>query len=78
MHKSDLKYQSSQHDAQALRQKAEELVSNTEFVSKENLADMSPALVLKMLHELQVHQVELERRTQADAITAFGHEGALF
>ena len=50
--------------AQALRQKAEMLVSGNEVLSKESLANMSPTLVLKKLHELQVHQIELEMQNE--------------
>ena len=50
--------------AQALRQKAEMLVSGKEVLSKESFANMSPTLVLKKLHELQVHQIELEMQNE--------------
>jgi PAS domain S-box-containing protein len=49
---------------QALRQEAETLVSGKVIMSKENLAAMPPVLVLKMLHELQVHQIELEMQNE--------------
>ena len=49
---------------QVLRQQAESVVSGKEILSKESLAAMSPTLVLKMLHELQVHQIELEMQNE--------------
>ena len=51
-------------DKLILRQQAEKLLNSKEILSKESLADMSPTLVLKMLHELQVHQVELEMQNE--------------
>lgn len=64
MHKTDLNNPSAQSATQALRQKAETLVSGKQVLSKESLADMSPTLVLKKLHELQVHQIELEMQNE--------------
>ena len=49
---------------QVLRQQAESVVSGKEILSKESLAAMSPTLVLKMLHELQVHRIELEMQNE--------------
>ena len=49
---------------QALRKQAETLLSSNEVLSQEKLAAMSPVLVLKMLHELQVHQIELEMQNE--------------
>lgn len=43
-----------------LRQQAEEIISGRVAVSTENLKALSPAVVLKLMHELQVHQIELE------------------
>lgn len=49
---------------QVLRQQAESVVSGKAVLSKESLAEMPPTLVLKMLHELQVHQIELEMQNE--------------
>lgn len=64
MDKTSLETASDLTAKQALRQKAETLVSGKVALSKESLATMSPTLVLKMLHELQVHQVELELQNE--------------
>ena len=47
-----------------LRKLAETLVNGSEGMSKETLANLPPTLVLKMLHELKVHEVELEMQNE--------------
>jgi PAS domain S-box-containing protein len=53
---------SSPSARQALRKQAEMLVQ--EKISLENTDNLSPAEVKQMLHELQVHQVELEMQNE--------------
>jgi len=43
-----------------LRKQAEEIARGKEALSPENLEEMSPAETREMLHELRVHQIELE------------------
>ena len=64
MQKTPLENPPALSAAEALRQKAEMLVSGKEALSKESLADMPPTLMLKKLHELQVHQIELEMQNE--------------
>jgi PAS domain S-box-containing protein len=47
-----------------LRQMAEKLVNGDERLSEATLAAMPPTLVLKMLHDLQVHEIELEMQNE--------------
>lgn len=47
-----------------LRKLAETLVNGSEGMSKETLANLPLTLVLKMLHELKVHEVELEMQNE--------------
>jgi PAS domain S-box-containing protein len=47
-----------------LRQMAEKLVNGEERLSEATLAAMPPTLVLKMLHDLQVHEIELEMQNE--------------
>ncbi len=59
-------------DAAGLRQRAEEIARKKTSDLPENLADLSPAETRRALHELRVHQIELEmqneelRRAQAE------------
>lgn len=65
MNKNALQTESALSEAQDLRHQAEVIVSGKEVLSIESLADMSPTLVLNKLHELQVHQIELEMQNEA-------------
>jgi PAS domain S-box-containing protein len=47
-----------------LRRQAEEIISGEVAISTANLKALSPAVVLKLMHELQVHQVELELQNE--------------
>jgi PAS domain S-box-containing protein len=47
-----------------LRQQAEDIVSGQVAVATANLKALSPAVVLKLIHELQVHQIELEMQNE--------------
>ena len=47
-----------------LRQQAEDIVSGQVAVATTNLKALSPAVVLKLMHELQVHQIELEMQNE--------------
>jgi len=47
-----------------LRQQAEDIVSGQVAVATANLKALSPAVVLKLVHELQVHQIELEMQNE--------------
>ena len=55
-----------------LRQRAEAMLHEKSAQSPENLAALSPEVAQRMLHELRVHQIELEmqneelRRAQAE------------
>ena len=55
---------SALNSSQALRQQAETVVSDKVILSTKSLAALSPEVVLKMMHELQVHQVELEMQNE--------------
>ncbi len=47
-----------------LRQQAEDIVSGQVAVATANLKALSPAVVLKLVHELQVHEIELEMQNE--------------
>lgn len=49
---------------QSLRQQAETSLLGKAELWPENLADLTPAAVQEMLHELQVHQIELEMQNE--------------
>ena len=51
-------------DAAGLHRRAEELAREKAAHSPENLAALSPEETRKMLHELRVHQIELEMRSE--------------
>jgi PAS domain S-box-containing protein len=55
---------SSVQAGQALRKKAEEIARRKTAQSSENLEAMSPEEVRQTLHELQVHQIELEMQNE--------------
>ncbi|MCX6090198.1 MAG: sensor domain-containing diguanylate cyclase [Candidatus Atribacteria bacterium] len=66
----------SSSSGQTLRQRAEEITRGKAVQSPENLEAMSPEETRQTLHDLQVHQIELEiqneelRRAQAELETA--------
>jgi PAS domain S-box-containing protein len=64
MDTNGLKTVTSLNSIQALRQQAETVVSGSVLSSTESMEAMSPAVVLKLLHELQVHQIELEMQNE--------------
>jgi PAS domain S-box-containing protein len=47
-----------------LRQQAEDIISGQIAKSTAELRALSPAVVLKLMHELQVHQIELEMQNE--------------
>ena len=51
-------------DAALLRRRAEEIAQQKAAPSPENLEDLSPEQMGKMLHELRVHQIELEMQNE--------------
>ena len=59
-----LKNVSSLDTLRILRQQAEDIVSGQVAVATANLKALSPAVVLKLMHELQVHQIELEMQNE--------------
>jgi PAS domain S-box-containing protein len=52
------------HSEVTLRQKAEAQVREREERSLEELADLSPKFLRRILHELRVHQIELEMQNE--------------
>lgn len=66
-------------EAASLRQRAEEIARGKAAPPLENLEALSPEEVRLALHELQVHQIELEmqneelRRTQVELVTERAH-----
>ena len=48
----------------ALRQRAEAIFRRKAALSQENLADLTSEAAQLMLHELQVHQIELEMQNE--------------
>ena len=53
-------FQDQSDEQKALRQKAEEALKNVSSFSPENLKRLSPDETYHLLHELRVHQIELE------------------
>lgn len=49
---------------QALRRQAEEIARGNAGQSPENIATLSPEETRRMLHELRVHQIELEMQNE--------------
>ena len=47
-----------------LREQAEDIVSGQVAAATANLKALSPAVVLKLVHELQVHEIELEMQNE--------------
>jgi hypothetical protein len=70
--------ETSSDKAADLRQRAKEAVPKTVALTSENLTTLSSDETLAMIHELRVHQIELEaqneelRRMQAELETARG------
>ena len=70
--------ETSSDKAADLRRRAEEAVPKTVALTSENLTTLSSEETLAMIHELRVHQIELEaqneelRRMQAELETARG------
>jgi PAS domain S-box-containing protein len=68
------KYELSAETKNFLREQAESIVHGKVTLSTESLDDMPPAAVRALVHELQVHQIELEmqnetlRRTQLQLV----------
>ena len=56
--------ESATPQATALRKQAEETVRERTSWSPENLEDMSPEESRQILHELEVHQIELEMQNE--------------
>jgi PAS domain S-box-containing protein len=54
----------SSNAAQTLRQQAEKIVYESDQLSLETLRGMTPEATLLMLHELHVHQIELEMQNE--------------
>ena len=55
---------SSLNTLRILRQQAEDIISGQVAVATANLKALSPAVVLKLMHELQVHQIQLEMQNE--------------
>ncbi|OGV82306.1 MAG: hypothetical protein A3K19_25065 [Lentisphaerae bacterium RIFOXYB12_FULL_65_16] len=74
----------SAHSAQALRQQAEDIARARAPRVPENLDTLSPEEARCLLHELRLHQIELElqneelRRTQEDLAAARAHDVDLY
>ena len=70
----------STNSPQALRQQAEALLLAKAASKLENIESLSPAQTRQMLHELQVHQIELEMQNEElrDAQVALGFERARY
>ena len=49
---------------QALRQQAEFAMNGKVIATTESLKAMSPVMVLRLLHEMQVHQIEVEMQNE--------------
>ena len=50
--------------AQTMRQRAEEIARETADLSPENIDDQTPAEIRQTLHELRVHQIELDMQNE--------------
>lgn len=64
MDKNTLGSESASAAKLALRQLAEGMVQAKVVLSKERVEAMSPAAMRELLHELQVHQIELEMQNE--------------
>lgn len=58
------KYQLEPETKVFLREQAEDIVRSKLSLSTENLGNMPPAAVRALVHELQVHQIELEMQNE--------------
>ncbi len=64
MDKITAKYELASITKQLLRQQAEEIVREKVALSAQSLVTMAPSAARELVHELQVHQIELEMQNE--------------